>query len=27
MPTSPQVRKFIKKNKEFKDMLPIGVRL
>jgi predicted GNAT family acetyltransferase len=27
MPTSPQVRKFIKKNKEFKEMLPIGVRL
>ena len=26
MPTSPQVRKFIKKNKEFKEMLPIGVR-
>ena len=27
MPTSPQVRKFIKKNKEFKELLPIGVRL
>jgi len=27
MPTAPQIRKFIKKNKEFKEMLPIGVRL
>ena len=27
MPTAPQVRKFIKKNKEFKELLPIGVRL
>ena len=27
MPTSPEIRKFIKKNKEFKDLLPIGVRL
>ena len=27
MPTSPDIRKFIKKNKEFKDLLPIGVRL
>ena len=27
MPTSPEIRKFIKKNREFKDLLPIGVRL
>lgn len=27
MPTSPEIRKFIKKHKEFKDLLPIGVRL
>jgi hypothetical protein len=27
MPTSPEIRKFIKKNKEFKNLLPIGVRL
>ena len=27
MPTSPEIRKFIKKNKEFKDLLPIGIRL
>ncbi|MBU87072.1 MAG: N-acetyltransferase [Flavobacteriaceae bacterium] len=27
MPTSPQIRQFIKKNKEFKDLLPIGIRL
>ena len=27
MPTSPQIRKFIKKHKEFKNLLPIGVRL
>jgi hypothetical protein len=27
MPTSPEIRKFIKKYKEFKDLLPIGVRL
>lgn len=27
MPTSPEIRKFIKKNKEFKHLLPIGVRL
>jgi len=27
MPTAPQVRKFIKKNKEYKELLPIGVRL
>ncbi|MBT7554159.1 MAG: N-acetyltransferase, partial [Flavobacteriaceae bacterium] len=24
MPTSPQIRKFIKKHKEFKELLPIG---
>ena len=27
MPTSPEIRKFIKKNKEFKELLPIGIRL
>ena len=27
MPTSPQIRKFIKKHKEFKELLPIGIRL
>ncbi len=27
MPTSPEIRKFIKKYKEFKDLLPIGIRL
>ena len=27
MPTSPQIRQFIKKHKEFKDLLPIGIRL
>ena len=27
MPTSPEIRKFIKKHKEFKDLLPFGVRL
>ena len=27
MPTYTEIRKFIKKNKEFKDLLPIGVRL
>ena len=27
MPTSPEIRKFIKKHKEFKELLPIGVRL
>ena len=27
MPTAPQVGKFNKKNKEFKELLPIGVRL
>ena len=27
MPTSPQIRKFIKKHKEFKNLLPFGVRL
>ena len=27
MPTSPEIRKFIKKHKEFKDLLPIGIRL
>ena len=27
MPTSPPIRKFIKNNKEFKDLLPIGIRL
>ncbi|MBT4063334.1 MAG: N-acetyltransferase [Flavobacteriaceae bacterium] len=27
MPTSPQIRKFIKKHKEFKKLLPIGIRL
>ena len=27
MPTSPEIRKKKKKNKEFKDLLPIGVRL
>ena len=27
MPTSPEIRKFIKKHKEFKDLLPIVVRL
>ena len=27
MPTSPEIRKFIKKHKEFKNLLPIGVRL
>ena len=27
MPTSPEIRSFIKKNKEFKDLLPIGIRL
>ena len=26
MPTSPEIRKFIKKHKEFKDFLPIGIR-
>lgn len=27
MPTAPQIRKFIKKHKEFKELLPIGIRL
>ena len=27
MPTSSEIRKFIKKYKEFKDLLPIGIRL
>jgi|TARA_B100000780_G_scaffold117483_1_gene82431 hypothetical protein len=27
MPTSPEIRKFIKKHKEFRELLPIGVRL
>ncbi|MDA0758369.1 MAG: N-acetyltransferase [Bacteroidetes bacterium] len=27
MPTSTQIRKFIKKNKEFRELLPIGIRL
>tara|TARA_B100001094_G_C18138947_1_gene776738 strand:- start:359 stop:652 length:294 start_codon:yes stop_codon:yes gene_type:complete len=27
MPTSPEIRKFIKKHKEFKGLLPIGIRL
>ena len=27
MPTSPEIRKFIKKHKQFKNLLPIGVRL
>ncbi len=27
MPTSPQIRQFIKKHKEFKELLPIGIRL
>ena len=27
MPTSPQIRKFIKKHKKFKELLPIGIRL
>ena len=27
MPTSTEIRKFIKKYKEFKDLLPIGIRL
>jgi|TARA_B100001105_G_C22385384_1_gene441644 hypothetical protein len=27
MPTAPQIRKFIKKHKEFKKLLPIGIRL
>ena len=27
MPTSPQIRQFIKKHKEFRDLLPIGIRL
>ena len=27
MPTSPQIRQFIKKHKELKDLLPIGIRL
>jgi|TARA_B100000902_G_C26474238_1_gene511614 hypothetical protein len=27
MPTSPEIRKFIKKHKQFKDLLPIGIRL
>ena len=27
MPTSPEIKKLIKKNKEFNDLLPIGVRL
>ncbi|MBL6649790.1 MAG: N-acetyltransferase [Flavobacteriaceae bacterium] len=27
MPTAPKLRKFIKNNKEFKELLPIGVRL
>jgi len=27
MPTSPEIRKFIKKHKEFKNLLPFGVRL
>jgi len=27
MPTAPQIRKFIKKKKKLKEMLPIGVRL
>ena len=27
MPTSPQIRKFIKKHKEFKELLPVGIRL
>ena len=27
MPTSTQIRKFIKKNKGFRELLPIGIRL
>lgn len=27
MPTSREIRKFIKKHKEFRELLPIGVRL
>ena len=27
MPTCSPIRKFVKNNKEFKDLLPIGVRL